>query len=297
MRIFLAECVSKGINFLKLKYRIPSSATTQQRCKVGTQTIDWIGYADDIVLNFEDTENMQHAMDLLSTTFRRYHLEINISKTKSIILNYQSPNTDYPTSIVKIDGEPIDNVRSFKYLGCQIKYDEPLTGDAEIELRIAAAEQMFYALGKKLMNHKIMLSTRTKIFNALVRSRLTYACQIWSLTSKQNAHINARYMSMIRKLVKGGYRRKEDSFSYALTNQDLLQKCKTESLTRYVHRQKRNYVAHSIRKTDTSITKRLLFNDNRSRKQGRKLTIYKSVIEKEETTPDVFHKNALARMY
>ena len=140
MRVFLKECVSERINFLKLKYRIPSSATTQQRSKIGTQTIDWTGYADDIVLNFGDIENMQRAMDLLSITFRRYRLEINISKTKSIILNYQSTNTDYPTSIVKIHGNPVDNVKSFKYLGCQIKYDEPSTGNSELELRIAAAE-------------------------------------------------------------------------------------------------------------------------------------------------------------
>lgn len=298
MRIFQEECISKRINFLKLKYRIPSSATTtHQRSKVGTQTIDWNGYADDIALNFEDVKNMQRAIDLLSTTFSRYHLEINISKTKSIIMNHQHLNTDYPTSIVKIHGEPIENVKSFKYLGCQIKYDEPSTGDSELELRIVAAEHMFYTLGKKLMNHKIMLSTRIKIFNALVRSRLTYACQIWNLTKKQIDHINAKYISMIRKMVKGGYRRKEGSYSYVFTNHDLLQKSKSESINRYVQRQQRNYVAHTIRKPDTSIIKRLLFNDDQSRKKGRKMTIYSSVIENEEVTPDVLHSKALSRQY
>ena len=297
MRIFHEQCTSKQINFLKLKYRIPASATTRNRSIVGTQKVDWVGYADDIVLNFEDTKNMQRAIDLLSSIFTRYHLEINVSKTKSIIMNHQYLNTDYPTSIVNIHGKPIDNVKIFKYLGCHIKYDEASTGDSEINLRIDAAEHMFYTLGNKIMNHKIMLSTRIKIFNALVRSRMTYACQIWNLTKKQRNHINSKYISMIRKMVKGGYRRKEGSFSYVLSNQDLLQKSNTESITRYVQRQQRNYVAHTVRKPDNSITKKLLFNGDRPSKQGRKVTLYRSVIENEEVTPDAFHTSALSRQF
>ena len=86
--------------------------------------VDWVGYADDIVLNFQDTKNMQLAINLSSATFKRYHLEINISKTKSIILNHQYLKTDYATSIVNIHGKLIDSVTIFKYFSCHIKYDE-----------------------------------------------------------------------------------------------------------------------------------------------------------------------------
>ena len=130
-----------------------------------------------------------------------------------MILNQQYMNSPYPNSIIRTKGKPIENVKIFKYLGCQIKFDEPSTGKTELELRIDAAECKFYELGKKMMNFKIMLKTRIKIFNALVRSRLTYSCQTWSLTKKQLQHISASYMSMIRKMVRGGYRRKQNSYN------------------------------------------------------------------------------------
>ena len=297
MRIYDEECQTKGIKFFNLGYRIPSSATTQNRMSIGSFTMDWIGYADDLALIFEDINNMQQGLHALSEIFSRYHLEINTSKTKSMILNHQYLNQDYPKSILKINGTKIDNVEKFNYLGCRIKYNEPSTGNTELSLRIDLAINKFYELGKKLMNYKIMLSTRAKIFNALVRSRLLYGCQTWNLTKAQTNHINAVYMSMIRKMVKGGYRRKEGSFSYVLTNQDLLLKCKTESIDKYIKRQQRNYVAHVIRKPNSSLVKRLLFNSDQGKKRGRQQTLYKMVIENERTTPDLLHFNALSRHY
>lgn len=73
-----------------------------------------------------------------------------------------------------------------------------------ISTRIDTTQSKFYELGKNIFNFKIQLSTRILIFNALVRSRLTFSCQTWSIT---NAQMNAGYMTMIRKMVKGGYQR------------------------------------------------------------------------------------------
>ena len=297
MRKFLEECKVNRVKFLELKYRIPSTATPHERTKPGTNTTDWIGYADDIVLTFEDVKNMQRALDLITSIFASYHLTLNTTKTKSMILNQQYLKLEYPKSIITCKGKPIENVKIFKYLGSQIKYDEPLTGNAEIDMRIDVSECKFYELGKNLFNQKIMLSTRIKIFNALVRSRLTYSCQTWNVTKKQMKHISATYMAMIRKMVRGGYRRKENSYSFVLTNEDLLQKCKTESLEKYIARQQRNYLAHVIRTPDYGITKQLLFNDNQSIKQGRKVTLYKTVIENEDITPADFNRNALLRSF
>ena len=60
-----------------------------------------------------------------------------------MILNHQYLNTDssiYPKSIASLNNIPIENVTNFRYLGDEIKYDEPSTGDAEINLRIDVAE-------------------------------------------------------------------------------------------------------------------------------------------------------------
>ena len=101
MRIYLEKCKTKGIKFLRLNFRIPRSATHSGRTKVGKETSDWVGYADDLALTFEDTSNLQLGLSLLFETFKKYHLEINISKTKTMILNHQYTDEEYPDTISK----------------------------------------------------------------------------------------------------------------------------------------------------------------------------------------------------
>ena len=126
-----------------------------------------------------------------------------------MIISHEVESQEYPTSISRLNGKDVENVRTFLYLGCNIKLNEAGVGDSEIEFRIECAERKFYELGKKFINHKIAIRTRVKIFNSLVRGRLMYACQIWSLTRQQLQRITSAYMSMLRKMVKGSYRCKK----------------------------------------------------------------------------------------
>ena len=179
MRIFLEKCKEEGIKFLKLKYH-RKEASQNNVMSIGTVTMDWLGYADDLVLILETREDLQKALTLLDITLKRFKMEINVSKTKTMILNHQHLSDVYPTSIVKLNGKDVDNVEVFLYLGSKIKYNEPTTGNTELELRTNVSE-----LSKNFMNYKINLATRVKMLNVLVRSRLTYACQSWSVTKTQ----------------------------------------------------------------------------------------------------------------
>ena len=297
MRVFLQKCSSKGIRFLNLKYNIPCTASKTSRRTVGYHEVKWTGYADDLVLFFENVSDMRKAMQILCETFGCYGLEINKSKTKTMILNHQLTGEEYPGTIISIEDTPLDNVKVFKYLGCNIKYDEPSTGDSELEFRIDTALNKFYELGKKLMNHKIHLVTRVTILNALVRTRLTYSCQTWNLSQEQANHINAAYMSMLRKMVNGGYRRQTGTYRFVLSNRNLLEKCKTEDIHDFVFRQQRNYVAHVTRSENERLTKRLMFNGNEARRAGRRSTLYGKVVEQMEISPDEFNRDALLRRY
>ena len=259
--------------------------------------MDWIGYADDIALFFTTKSVLQRAMDELSKTFKRFGFSINISKTKTMILNQQHFGTEYPSTICKLDGKDLENVKVFRYLGSQIRFDESTTGNEEIELRIDSAETKFYEIGKKIMNFKIALNTRVKILNSLVRSRLTYSCQAWTLTERQKQRICSTYHSMLRKLVKGGYRRKKDTWSFVHTNEDLVAMCKTDDISVYIERQQRNYLAHVIRMENSNTTKRLLFNENPSQIPGRSITLLSSVTKNQKISENVLFRNSLARVY
>ena len=294
MRVFKSNCAAKGIVFPKFHYSIPAGASSTKQSLSGFNECDWIGYADDVVLVFEDRRNLQRALDLLDITFENYSLRLNYSKTKTMVLNHKS-EIDYPDSIAKVAGHTIDNVASFRYLGCEIKYNDSGTGDAEINLRIDCAEVKFYQLSKKFFNRRINLKLRTSILNALIRSRLVYACQTWTLTVNQLQRIKSSYMGMLRKMVRNGYQRIEGSYRFAFTNSHILKICGTTCVAEFIRLQQQSYLAHIIRMQNTSIAKRLLFNNNISKQRGPRTTLLSSVVAQQGCTREEFYKMAITR--
>ena len=137
--------------------------------KYGHFSIDWIGYADDIVLIFEDVGSLQRGLILLDKILTRFQLSINVSKTKTMIFSHEG---EYPASISSLSGKPLDNVDIFRYLGALIDHKSHLTGDSEINFRSDSAEGKFYQHGKKFMNKSIYLKTQVTLINSLIRSRL-----------------------------------------------------------------------------------------------------------------------------
>ena len=202
-------------------------------------------------------------------------------------LEYETFQKSYPKSIVKLEDQPIENVETFRYLGDEIKFDEPGIGDAELSLRISIAESKFYEMIQKLTNHRIYLKTRVIILNAMVRSRLTYSCQTWNLNLTQLDQMNSTYVQMLRKLVKNG--NKTEDYHYRYSNNDILQLCGTEDIHTYVARQQASYLGHLARQPNSSLTKRLLFNDNKRMKPGKPPeTLEDKVIKDQQCTKDLY---------
>ena len=145
------------------------------------------------------------------------------------------------------------------------------------------------------MNHRISLKTRVILLNSLVRSRLTYGCQTWNLTARHSELLNAAYNRMIRMMIRKGFRRKEDSWSFVLPNIEIYRLCGTEPLNLFIERQQRNYIAHVVRKQDESTTKRLTFNDDKVNRRGRSTSLLKVVINRYGKTSHAFYRDCLEK--
>ena len=113
---------------------------------------------------------------------------------------------------------------------------------------------------------------------------------------KENPRLKTVYNGFLRKMTKGGYRRKKDSWSFILTNYDILRLSGTEDIESYIRKQQRNYLAHLVRREDDSISKRLVFEENPKR-AGRQVTMEKMVYEHEKVSQDNFNRLAIDRRY
>ena len=63
MGVFLKDCKVNGIKFTKANYKIPNAVLSKPSLlgKVGENCINWVGYADDILLVFDDLSNLKQA--------------------------------------------------------------------------------------------------------------------------------------------------------------------------------------------------------------------------------------------
>ena len=299
MRVFLYRARQKGIRFVKTSYSIPGIATLPKKefglGNYGEFEFNWIGYADDLVLAFEDLLSLELGLKLLDCTLKEYGMNLNIGKTKTMIFNFLGEN--YPPTLVSLDSQPIENETVFQYLGSFVHREQTTTGDEELNLRIDSADTKFYSLGKKLMNFRICLKTRVLMLNALVRSRLTYACQAWTLTERQLSRVSSVYMGWIRRMTRNGFKRKENSYAYVYTNEQLLEMAGTEHPRKFIRKLQRSFTAHIIRRNDTELLKRVLFNSEKVQVQGRQINLWDAVLRNEGCTETDFINKAITKVY
>ena len=147
------------------------------------------------------------------------------------------------------------------------------------------------------MNFRISLKTRVLMLNALVRSRLTYACQAWSLAEKQLLRITSVYFGMLRRMTRNGFKRKENSYAYIYSNKQLTEMAGTEHPRSFINRLQRSFTAHIIRRDDDQLLKRVLFNSDSTRVPGRQITLWDTLLRNEVCAETEFIPKALTKIY
>ena len=216
-----------------------------------------------------------------------------------MIINHKyTLNDDYPTDIVKLQDQSLNNVKEFKYLGSYLHSEEPSTGDVEINHRIQMANAKFAELSNLLQNSKIHLRTRIRFLNSFVRSRLTYACQNWNLKSAQYDRLDAAYRLLLRRMVRGGFKRADDDdenlFKYKFSNVKIHGICGTHDVSDFIRNQQKNYAGHLVRTSAERSTKKLMFNDDKCTKAGRGVpNLLEQVLLNNNMTMDAFINDAM----
>ena len=316
LEIFEERCRAAGIRFVDIPYKIPANVTGTRNVIVGILLLLWLGYGDDIVLAAWCREDLEKMLEILDQIFTEYCLKLNTDKTETLILNWKlgKPSVDdsYPETIVKLNGIPIKNVKTFQYLGAFVEFDNSSTGDVEIENRITSAICKFYELKPFFTNFKIKLHTRVLYLESLVRSRLMYGCQCWTLTKRQLEHVNSHYIRFLRYLVKGGNQRKNETIEYTTkngkkgtfkkllySNDQITAFIDRPSLTEFYHSQQQNWIAHCVRAPNCSYIKQLTFEQYHpgiKKKPGITNSTYRQVVM-DAKTHGLNEHDALEMMY
>jgi len=143
--------------------------------------------------------NYNPSLKSYDDTFSRFGLTIANDKTKT--LSYNVPEEVMASSsLITLTGEPIENVRQFKYLGHMLSNESSTSSNSKYLFEMERI--------------KIHTAGQTNIFicktflEACMRSRLLYSVQAWQLNASEMQKISESvWHRFLRRMVKGRFKR------------------------------------------------------------------------------------------
>ena len=118
-------------------------------------------------------------------------LKLNIQKTKMA----SGPITSW-----QIDGETMETVRDFMFLGSNITAD--IDCNHEIKRRLLLGRKAMTNLDSMLKNRDIALLTKVHLVKAMVFPVVTYECESWTIKKVECQRIDAFELWCWRRLLR-----------------------------------------------------------------------------------------------
>ena len=149
----------------------PGLEEAQAGIKIARRNINNLRYADDTTLKAESEEELKSLLMKVKEESEKVGLKLNIQKTKIMAF---SPITSW-----EIDGETVETVSDFIFLGSKITAD----GDCshEIKRRLLLGRKTMTNLDSTLKSRDITLPTKICLVKAMVFPVVMYGCESFSL--------------------------------------------------------------------------------------------------------------------
>jgi exonuclease III len=254
-----------------VRYRYDGSIFDLRRLNAKTKTLTELLqealFADDCALMAHRPDALQVMLNKFSESSKLFGLTISLAKTEVLFQPAPENNTSPPP--FSIDGTVLKFVDSFKYLGSIISNDGQL--DREIQSRISKASQALGRLRNRVLNHhNVSLSTKLKVYNAVVLTSLLYGCESWTVYRRHISQLEKFHMRALRSILQIRWQDK-------VTNLEVLDRADSTSIESMLLKAQLRWTGHVIRMSDERIPKQLFFGElaEGHRKQGRPRKRYK----------------------
>ena len=144
---------------------------TQAGIKIAGRNINNLRYADDTTLMAESEEELKSLLMKVKVESENVGLKLNIQKMKNMA---SGPITSW-----EIDGETVETVSDFIFLGSKITAD----GDCsqEIKRRLLLGRKVMTNLDSIFKSRDITLPTKVCLVKAMVFPVVIYGCESWTI--------------------------------------------------------------------------------------------------------------------
>src|SRR5574337_744210 len=160
--------------------------------KIAGRNINNLRCADDTTLMAESEEELKSLLMKVKEETGKVGLKLNIQKMKIMASG--------PTTSWEIDGETVETVSDFIFLGSEITTD----GDCshEIKRRLLLGRKVMTNLDSIFKSRDITLPTKVHLVKAMVFPVVMYGCESWTVKKPEHRRIDAFELWCWRRLLR-----------------------------------------------------------------------------------------------
>jgi hypothetical protein len=163
---------------------------------IGGRMVSNLRFADDTTLVSSSKEELDDLLRRVKEASKTRHLLLNIQKTKIMVLDNNRPENDP----FIIDGERIEEVDSFVYLGSLINNKGSTT--QELRRRLAIGREAVQKLATIWKSRGVTITMKVRVLQAIVFPAALYGCEAWALTPTDQRRLDAFEMWCYRRLLR-----------------------------------------------------------------------------------------------
>ena len=164
---------------------------TQAGIKIAGGNINHFRYADDTTLIAESEEKLKSLLMKVKDESEKVGLKLNIQNNKSLVSG--------PIISWQLDGETVETLRDFIFLGSRITAD----GDCSHEFKrhLLLGRKVMPNLDSMLKNRDITLPTKVCLVEAMVFPVVMYGCESWTIKKAEHRRIDGFELYCWRELL------------------------------------------------------------------------------------------------
>ena len=230
--------------------RNPGLEEAQAGIKIARRNMNNLRYANDTTLMAESEEELKSLLMKVKEESEKVGLKLNIQKTKIMA---SGPITSW-----QIDGETVETVADFIFLGSKITEDVDCSH--EIKRHLLLGRKVMTNLDSILKSRDITLSRKVHLVKAMVFPVVMYGCESWTIKIAECWRIYAFELWCWRRLLRVPWTARRSNQSIL---KEIIPGCSLEGL---MLKLKLQYFGHLMRRAD-SLEKTLMLGEIEGRRR------------------------------
>ena len=247
-------------------------ARLKAKTKVQLNKVIELLYADDTAFVSSSLADLELAMRVFSDTAAKFGLAINTAKTK--VMYQPPPGEQHYNPEISINGETLESVQEFVYLGTNINVKNSM--NRELQRRLQAGAGAFGKLRARVWSsHNLRLQTKCQVYRAVVMTSMLYGLEASTLYKKQIRMLTSLQVRHLRTVMG-------ISWQDFVPSTEILRRANLPSMETIIAANCIRWAGHVTRMDNSRIPKIVMYSELRvgSRSVGGQKLRFKDVLKR-----------------